>query len=124
MKMKTIDFLITTDETGGTMRLTNSFPENHCDSLILRVDADDLRGDFWPADDLARSFDPALLIAKGKPDFSLTAAGVVYCWAVLHPGRTTEELAAASRFLRQWPEGPQITGLLDGMHTIYGLKGE
>lgn len=37
-----------------------------------------------------------------------TAASVIYEWAST-PGRTEPQLAAARMFLRQWPDGPQIS---------------
>lgn len=39
-----------------------------------------------------------------------TAASLVANWAT--PSRTPEERRAADRFCRQWPDGPQVTGIV------------
>ncbi len=85
------DLLVTQDEKGGTATLTTASPLSHYGLPVLRIEAEDVSGDFGPSD----------CIAPG-----LTAAGVVAGWAK-EEGRTPEELQAARRFLSQWPDGPQ-----------------
>ena len=89
-----MEILITKDEKGGTCHLTTYSPQSHYGIPVLRIDGEDIDGDFGPAD-----------IIGTAPDI-IYAAEVVAGWAK-ETGRTTEEIEAARSFLRQWPEGPQ-----------------
>ena len=89
------DILITTDPKGGKATLTTDSPQSHYGTPVLRIEAEDVEGDFGPAD----------LI--GWPPKMMYAAEVVAGWA-RQPERTDDERVAAGRFLRQWPEGPQV----------------
>lgn len=84
------DILICKDAGGGTAVLTNYSPMSHYGTPVLRIEANDISGDFGPADMVG----------------DVTAASVVAGWAA-QPDRTTEDLQAAIKFLSQWPEGPQ-----------------
>ena len=86
------DILLTTDPDGGTAVLTTASPASHYGIPTLRITADDVNGDFGPAD----------LIES-----NLTAAMVVHGWALV-ADRTADELHAARLYLSQWPEGPQV----------------
>lgn len=88
------DILISTDKDGGTAILTTASPMSHYGIPVLRIEADDVDGDFGPADII---------------DGGMTAASVILGWANI-PGRTDEELRAARLYLGQWPEGPQLWG--------------
>lgn len=92
------DILIAKDEDGGTAVLTTWSPMSHYGIPVLRVTADDVDGDFGPADIIG---DPR------QPESLITAASIVAGWAS-QPGRTDAERAAARSFLQQWPAGPQI----------------
>lgn len=96
--MKTMDIIICTDPQGGIARLTTDSPASHYGIPVLRVEAEDVSGDFGPAD---------LIGDIEKPDKLITAAQVVAGWAS-KPERTKAEIETAASFLRQWPEGPQI----------------
>ncbi|HBG38938.1 MULTISPECIES: hypothetical protein [Clostridium] len=89
------DIMIMQDANGGTAVLTTDSPLSHYGIPVLRIEADDINGDFAPAD----------LI--GSPPIIITAASVIAGWAD-NPERTPEEIAAARKYLSQWPEGPQI----------------
>ena len=86
------DLVVTVDALGGTAVLTTGSPQSHYGIPILRVEAEDVEGDFGPADEIAPG---------------LTAGGVVFGWAK-RDGRSPEELDAARLFLMQWPAGPQV----------------
>lgn len=88
------DILISIDPNGGTATLTTASPMSHYGIPVLRIEADDVEGDFGPADII---------------DGDMTAAGVILGWAN-RPGRTEDELRAARLYLGQWPEGPQLWG--------------
>lgn len=75
--------------------LTTDSPASSYGVPVFRADHDpELYGptDFGPAD---------------KLPLGLPAAVIVKDWAV-REGRYSEGLAAAVKFLRQWPDGPQI----------------
>ncbi len=86
--------IISTDERGGTAALTTESPAAHYGIPVLQIQADDVNGDFGPSD----------IINAGK---LITAADVVAGWAS-SGDRTEDDIAAARKFLGQWPEGPQI----------------
>ena len=88
------DILISTDNKGGRAYLTTSSPVSHYGIPILRIEAEDIDGDFGPSDII---------------DGTMTAADIIVGWAK-RPGRTNDELIAARKFLGQWPEGPQLHG--------------
>jgi hypothetical protein len=94
-------YLILTDVIGGTVRLTTESPIGHFGMPVLRVESEELSGDFAPADMLV---DP-----EGGAAGAETAAEIVHAWAS-ELGRTDEEIEAAQRFLVQWPYGPQLEG--------------
>lgn len=89
-----MDYLILSDDNGGTARLTTDSSASSYGCPVLVFDAEDIRGEFGPAD----------MLPTDKP---LTGADLVATWAG-EPERTEEELTAAGRYLRQWPDGPQI----------------
>jgi len=90
--------LVTQDEAGGTAYLTNETCASRYGIPVLEITAADVDGDFGPAD-LIGDLDP--------PETLCRAADVVVGWAS-QPDRTDEEREAARRYLRQWPEGPQV----------------
>jgi hypothetical protein len=81
----------------GRAVLTTDSPLSHEGTPILRVEAEDIGGDF-------RAGDLVDTDAQGNP---IRAGFIVALWA-LKPERTRREIHAARRFLRQWPEGPQV----------------
>ena len=89
--------MIIEDENGGTASLTTDSCLSRYGIPILRVEAEDINGEYGPGDVL--NVDDTRGI--------LTAAQIVAGWA-LNPERTKEEIKAAQAFLRQWPEGPQV----------------
>ena len=89
------DILIIKDEKGGTAILTTWNPQSHYGCPVLRIEAEDVDGDFGPAD----------LI--GEVPNLVSAASIVSGWAKTGK-RTKEEIEAARLFLSQWPEGPQL----------------
>ena len=92
------DILIMVDEKGGTAILTTNSPMSRRGIPVLRVKAEDVDGDFGPAD---------LIGERRRPEMIRTAAGIVAEWVrTINP--TGKELEAARLFLSQWPEGPQI----------------
>lgn len=93
------DILISSDPDGGTAALTTYSPLSHYGIPILRIEGDDINGDFGPAD-IVHS--------------TLTAADVVAGWAI-KPERTDGEIETARLFLSQWPDGPQIPNNTDLM---------
>jgi hypothetical protein len=68
---------------------------SHYGIPVLRIEAEDVDGDFGPAD----------LI--GEVPNLVSAASIVSGWAKTGK-RTKEEIEAARLFLCQWPDGPQI----------------
>lgn len=86
--------LISTDPNGGQAYLTTNSSQSHYGVPVLRVEADDVSGDFGPAD-----------IIHG----TMTAADVIAGWA-REPERTEEEVKIARQYLSQWPDGPQLWG--------------
>ena len=89
------DILIMTDKDGGTAVLTTNSPLSSYGIPVLRIDANDVKGDFGPAD----------LI--GEPPNLTTAAQVVAGWASQQE-RTPDEIRAAIKFLSQWVGSPKI----------------
>lgn len=85
------DILIARDPGGGTAILTTRSPLCRYGTPVLRIEADDIEGDYVPADVIG----------------DITAAQIVAGWAVSGQ-RTPDELEAVGRYLSQWPEGPQI----------------
>jgi hypothetical protein len=92
------DILITKDEKGGTAILTTNSPTSHYGIPVLQITAEDVDGDFGPAN---------LIGDLDHPERIITAASIVVGWAKTGK-RTKEEIEAAGLFLSQWPEGPQI----------------
>ena len=88
------DIFIAMDEKGGTAILTTDTPMSSHGIPILRINAENIKGDFEPGDIIG-------------DDCTTTAAEVVVGWAKSR-NRTEAELKAATVFLKQWPEGPQI----------------
>lgn len=86
-----MNILIMTDSKGGTAHLTTDSPMCKYGIPILRIEADDIDGDFGPAD----------LI--GTPPKLFPAADIVMSW-LLEPKRTEEEILAGKKFLSQWQE--------------------
>jgi len=89
------DIIITKDEKGGFAILTTDSPMSHYGVPVLRIEAEDVDGDFGPAD----------LI--GEVPNLVSAASIVAGWA-RSGERTREEIEAARLFLSQWPDGPQL----------------
>lgn len=89
------DILILRDKNGGTAILTTASPASHYGIPVLQIDADDVSGDFGPGDLL------------GELPNIFPAANIVAAWGRA-PERTNEEREIAARYLRQWPEGPQV----------------
>jgi len=92
------DILITKDGKGGTAILTTNSPVSHYGIPVLQITAEDVDGDFGPAD---------LIGDLDHPERIITAANIVVGWAKTGK-RTKEEIEAAGLFLSQWPDGPQI----------------
>ncbi len=92
------DITIITDPDGGTAVLTCNSPNSHYGAPVLQIDAEDIDGEFGPAD---------LIDFSGIGQGLLPAANIVAAWAS-DPERTDEEREAARRFLCQWPDGPQL----------------
>lgn len=92
--------LIMQDKKGGTAYLTTESTSSHYGMPVLQITAEDIDGDFGPAD---------IIGDLDKPDTLLIAAQIVYVWA-MNKKRTPEEVQAAKSFLSQWPDGPQIRG--------------
>ena len=90
-----MNILICKDGKGGTAILTTDSPGSHYGIPVLRIEAEDVDGDFGPAD-----------VVVKKPPF-ITAADVVCGWAY-DRDRTHDEVEAARRFCAQWPDGPQV----------------
>lgn len=90
--------LILEDEAGGTAVLTTESSASHYGVPVLRIEADDVDGDFGPAD---------LIGDLDKPSTLMTAASIVAPWGN-QPERTAAERKAARQFCAQWPEGPQV----------------
>jgi len=92
------DILISKDDKGGTAILTTDSPMSHYGIPVLRIEAEDVDGDFGPAD---------LIGDLDHPERIITAASIVAGWAKTGK-RTKEEIEAAGLFLSQWPDGPQL----------------
>ena len=92
------DILIIKDEKGGTAILTTWSPQSHYGCPVLRIEAEDVDGDFGPAD---------LIGDLDHPERIMTAASIIAGWAKTGK-RTKEEIETAGLFLSQWPEGPQL----------------
>lgn len=92
------EYVILTDSEGGTAILTDETAACRYGIHVLLIDAEDLKGEFGPAD---------LIGDLDRPETLMHAAEPVLAWA-LKPERTPEEREAARRFLAQWPEGPQL----------------
>lgn len=98
-----MNILVTRDAQGGEAWLTTDSPASHYGCPVLRIEADDVDGDFGPADMIDTSGDANRI----HPERIVTAADVVAGWA-RSTERTPEEIEAARKFLSQWPDGPQI----------------
>jgi len=88
-----MNYLILTDDDGGTTRLTTEHAASSYKIPVLVIEAEDVAGVFGPAD----------LIG----DSGISGADVVAAWGRA-PERTDHERDAARRYLQQWPDGPQI----------------
>ena len=93
-----MDYLILTDADKGTVRLTTDGSTSDYGIPVLRIEAEDICGDFRPAD---------IISDMDEPERCVTAASIVHDWAS-GPDRTADEMAAARLFLGQWPDGPQV----------------
>lgn len=82
------DVLVMKDEQGGTATLTIFSPMSRYSKPVLRIEADDISGDFGPGDMIQ------------TPDGIITAGQVVAGW-MERPGRTDQEKAAGKSFLSQ-----------------------
>lgn len=91
---RSMDDLILPDQEGGTARLTTDTPASSYGIPVLVIDADDIKAELGPAD----------IVPSSPP---ITAADIVITWDS-QPDRNEEERAAADRYLRQWPDGPQL----------------
>ena len=100
------DITILTDKNGGTAVLTTASPASHYGIPVLRIEANDVDGDFGPGDLL------------GNLPNVFPAANIVAAWGRA-PERTDVEREVAALYLRQWPEGPQV----DSPAAILGRKG-
>jgi len=83
--------VMTDNESGETVILTTDSPQSHSGAPVLRIEAEDVNGDFGPAD----------MVGK------VTAADIIVGWAEQET-RTKKEIEAAQMFLTQWPDGPQL----------------
>ncbi len=83
------------DEAGAKAVLTIASSASSYGIPVLRVASKVFSGDFGPGD--------RFLNDEGRR----TAGSLVAEWANAE-GRTAGELEAARRFLRQWPDGPQV----------------
>ena len=92
------DILLSTDDKGGTAVLTTGSPMSHYGCPVLRIEAEDVSGDFGPAD---------LIDATSIGGSLMAAAGIVAGWAS-DPERTEAEIGAARMYCAQWPDGPQV----------------
>jgi hypothetical protein len=88
-----MNIIIAIDKKDGMATLTTDSPLSHYGVPVLRIEADDINGDFGPADILDSK--------KG-----LTAADVVAGWAI-DKDRTLEERNIAQKYLSQWPDNPK-----------------
>lgn len=91
------DIVIATDPEGGSAVLTTHSPMSHYGCPVLQITAEDVDGDFGPAD----------LIHDDAHERIYPAANVVAGWA-MKPERSVLEVKAARMYLAQWPEGPQV----------------
>jgi hypothetical protein len=94
------EYLILSDPRGGRAILTTEASGSSYGIPVLVVEADDIQGEFGPAD---------LIVDPAQPERAVRGADLVAAWA-LAPERTPEEREAARRYLGQWPAGPQIPG--------------
>jgi len=93
-----INYLIMKDASGGTTYLTNQSTSSHYGIPVLQITAEDVDGDFGPAD---------LIGDLDRPETLFPAANIVQSWG-RQPERTGDERKAAALYLSQWPEGPQL----------------
>jgi hypothetical protein len=89
-----IDILVLKDKKGGTARLTTDSPMSHYGAPVLRIEAEDIDGDFGPSD-----------LLGNLPNIH-TAGGVVMGW-LSQTGRTRQEIEAGRKFLMQSPD-PEV----------------
>ncbi len=91
------DVVIVAREDGGTVVLTTKCSTSSHGASVLRINnIKDMAGDYGPADII-------------DSPTGLMAAEIVDAWVNHHRSkRTEEEITAATIFLRQWPEGPQV----------------
>ena len=78
-------------------QLTTKSPQSLYGLPVLRIEGDDFPTDYGPEDDV--SLLAGLVVLK--------AGELVAAWASVKD-RTPKEREAARKFLRQWPDGPQI----------------
>jgi len=91
-----MNYLILTDEEGGTVHLTTDSPKSMDGIPVLRVDAADVRGEYTAENVILNPYNPL--------DMSLvTQAADVVAWWLLSPGRTAEEMRAGELFLSTRP---------------------
>lgn len=92
-----MNYLILTDEDGGTAHLTTDSPASKNGIPVLRIAAADVRGDFT-----AKNY---ILNPENPTDMSLmTPVADVIAWWLLSPGRTPEEMSAGELFLSELPD--------------------
>jgi len=91
-----MNYLILTDEEGGTAHLTTDSPASKDGIPVLRIVAADVRGDY--------TAENVILNQENPTDMSLvTPAADVVAWWLLAPGRTAEEIQAGQLFLSTLP---------------------
>jgi len=89
-------YLVLNDPNGGMAYLTTESQGSSHGVPVLEIRAGDVDGTFGPED---------LIYDESGP--VMRAASLVELWAS-SPERSDDEIEAARRFLRQWPDGPQV----------------
>lgn len=92
-----MNYLILTDEEGGTVHLTTDSPKSKDGIPVLRIVAADVKGEY--------TAENVILNPANPMDMSLiTPAADVVAWWMLEPGRTAEEFRAGELFLSTRPD--------------------
>ena len=92
----TMKYVVLNDPKGGMAYLTAESQGSSHGVPVLEIRAGDVDGTFGPED---------LIYDESGP--VMRAASLVELWAS-SPERSDDEIEAARRFLRQWPDGPQV----------------